>query len=215
MNRDKIANIRREYGLASLLTSKVSPCPFTQFNRWLDDAIAANFHDPNAMVLSTVNSQGKPSSRIVLLKGLTNQGFRFFTNYESQKGQELANNPAASLVFWWDKLERQVRIEGKVQKLTKTESATYFHSRPRGSQIGAWSSPQSQVIDTSDQLQDLYQTLGEKFKDQEIPLPPHWGGYVVIPNRIEFWQGQPSRLHDRINYTLNNSAEWVLERLAP
>ena len=215
MNRDKIANIRREYGLESLLTSKVSPCPFVQFKHWLDEAIAANFHDANAMVLSTVNPQGKPSSRIVLLKGLTDQGFRFFTNYESQKGQELLANPAASLVFWWDKLERQVRIEGEVRKLTPSESELYFHSRPRGSQIGAWSSPQSQAIGSPQQLQDLYQKLEDKFQGQDIPLPPHWGGYLLVPDRIEFWQGQPSRLHDRVNYTLNESAEWVISRLAP
>ncbi|MCK5835321.1 MAG: pyridoxamine 5'-phosphate oxidase [Lentisphaeria bacterium] len=215
MNRDKIANIRREYGLESLLTSKVSPCPFVQFKHWLDEAIAADFHDANAMVLSTVNPQGKPSSRIVLLKGLTDQGFRFFTNYESQKGQELLANPAASLVFWWDKLERQVRIEGEVRKLTPSESELYFHSRPRGSQIGAWSSPQSQTIGSPQQLQDLYQKLEDKFQGQDIPLPPHWGGYLLVPDRIEFWQGQPSRLHDRVNYTLNESAEWVISRLAP
>lgn len=215
MNRDKIADIRREYGLQTLSTSEVSSCPFKQFSLWLDEAITANFHDANAMVLSTVNAKGKPSSRIVLLKGFTDQGFRFFTNYESQKGQELLVNPSASLVFWWDKLERQVRIEGEVKKLTPKESATYFHYRPRPSQIGAWSSPQSQSIASPQQLQDLYQTLEEKFQGQEIPLPPHWGGYVLVPDRIEYWQGQPSRLHDRVNYTLNESKNWTVDRLAP
>lgn len=215
MNRKEIADIRREYGIGPLSEDTVSPCPSQQFRTWLKDALAANFHDPNAMVLSSVSSEGKPSSRIVLLKGFSEAGFQFYTNYQSRKGQELAENPFVSLVFWWDKLERQVRIEGQVKKVSREESEKYFHSRPRQSQLGAWSSQQSRVIENSEVLKESYKNITEEFENQEVPLPDYWGGYCVIPESIEFWQGQPGRLHDRLNYQLQSDGSWQIVRLSP
>jgi pyridoxamine-phosphate oxidase len=174
----------------------------------------SNIEEPNAMTLATSNSKGKPSARIVLLKGLSNDGFVFYTNYESRKGKELKENPHASLLFFWKELERQVRVEGTVSKADEEKSNEYFSGRPELSKIGAWSSPQSNVIKNRDYLEENVLKYQQQFNDGIIPRPPHWGGYIVKPTVIEFWQGRPSRLHDRIQYTINNN-KWIIERLAP
>lgn len=208
-----IADIRKEYKLRSLLEKDVDADPIKQFQIWWNEAMTSNIEEPNAMALATCNSKGKPSARIVLLKGLSNDGFVFFTNYESRKGKELKENPHASLLFFWKELERQVRIEGTVTKAEEEKSIEYFSSRPAQSKIGAWSSPQSSVIKNRDELEQNVKKYEQQFNGN-IPKPPHWGGYVVKPILIEFWQGRPSRLHDRLQYTLNNN-KWILERLAP
>lgn len=209
-----IADIRKEYKLRSLLEKDVDPNPIKQFQQWWNEATLGNIEEPNAMTLSTSNSNGKPSSRIVLLKGLSNGGFVFFTNYESRKGRELKENPYASLLFFWKELERQVRIEGTVSKVDEEKSNDYFLTRPALSKIGAWSSPQSSVIKSRDILDENVIKYQQQFNEGDIPRPPYWGGYVVKPAVIEFWQGRPSRLHDRLQYTLSND-NWLIERLAP
>lgn len=209
-----IALIRKEYKLKSLLENDVDANPIRQFQQWWNEAIKSNIEEPNAMTLATCNKNGKPSARIVLLKGLSNNGFGFFTNYESRKGKEIKENPHAGLVFFWKELERQVRIEGSVKKITEEESDEYFVLRPEQSRIGAWSSPQSSVIKNRDVLEEMFLKYTQQFSDGVIVRPPHWGGYVVTPNLIEFWQGRPNRLHDRLQYTLTNN-KWVIERLAP
>lgn len=209
-----IALIRKEYKLKSLLENDVDANPIRQFQQWWNEAIKSNIEEPNAMTLATCNKNGKPSARIVLLKGLSNNGFVFFTNYESRKGKEIKENPHAGLVFFWKELERQVRIEGSVKKITEEESDEYFVLRPEQSRIGAWSSPQSSVIKNRDVLEEMFLKYTQQFSDGVIVRPPHWGGYVVTPNLIEFWQGRPNRLHDRLQYTLTNN-KWVIERLAP
>ncbi len=215
MNRDNISDIRRDYGLNSLSKATVDCNPMVQFQEWFNQALKADFHDPNAMVVSTVSKDSFPSSRIVLLKGITDSGFIFYTNYQSQKGKELSANNAVSLLFWWDKLERQVRIEGTVTKISREDSEQYFLSRPRLSQIGAHASNQSQIIDNSQQLKEQLAKVEEKFRDKEVTLPTDWGGYLVTPTSIEFWQGQPSRLHDRLKYSKNEQGEWNIDRLSP
>jgi pyridoxamine 5'-phosphate oxidase len=211
-----LAAIRKDYTLQDLTVEQTAAEPFSQFQTWLTEALEAKVPEPNAMHLSTVSAAGRPSGRIVLLKGLTDKGFVFFTNYESRKGQELASNQWASLTFFWPELERQVRIEGITELVSGRESDAYFHSRPRGSQIGAWASPQSRQIPGRQTLEDSISRLAQEFGEQSlIPRPPHWGGYCVVPDMAEFWQGRPSRLHDRIVYTKTAENTWQKSRLAP
>ena len=214
MNRP-IADLRKDYALQSLSEAEVKPNPLQQFQIWFDQAIAAEVPEPNAMTLATATPEGIPAARIVLLKGLDERGFMFYTNYESRKGQELAANPRAVLVFWWAELERQVRIEGTVEKVEEAEAIAYFQSRPVGSRLGAWASNQSQVIRDRQVLEQRLQELTRQYQDQEIPKPAHWGGYRVIPTAIEFWQGRPSRLHDRLRYRQKPDNQWQIERLSP
>jgi pyridoxamine 5'-phosphate oxidase len=209
-----IADLRKDYALQSLSEVDIDPDPFKQFQIWFDQAISAQLPEPNAMTLATATRNAIPDARIVLLKGFDDRGFVFYTNYDSQKGQELAENPQATLIFWWAELERQVRISGAVEKVSTAESDTYFHSRPIGSQLGAWTSNQSQVIPNREYLEHRLQELTEQYQNQEIPRPPHWGGYRVMPHTIEFWQGRKSRLHDRLRYQ-KKQAGWKIDRLSP
>jgi pyridoxamine 5'-phosphate oxidase len=212
---DKFATLRKEYTKASLDISSVNKNPLLQFGKWFDEALASNALEPSAMTLATISGTGKPSARIVLLKGISNERFYFYTNYQSQKGQELENNPACALTFFWPELERQVRISGFATRASAQESDEYFQSRPRGSQIGAWASPQSIVIKDRSLIEQRAKDLEEKFKNEKVlPRPKQWGGYAVTPFEIEFWQGRESRLHDRILYTLIDS-RWEINRLAP
>lgn len=216
MKQKAIASLRKSYQKNSLLESSIADHPMDQFSIWFNSNLKINTQEANAMVLSTADKNNKPSSRIVLLKGFgLEEGFRFYTNYESRKGQELKKNPNASLLFYWPDQERQIRIEGKVKKLNKKESEAYFHSRPRGSQLGAWSSEQSAVIPNRQFLDDVQRELDEYFKPyKNLPLPPFWGGYTLIPDYFEFWQGREDRLHDRIVYRLYRK-KWNISRLAP
>jgi pyridoxamine 5'-phosphate oxidase len=209
-----ISDIRTDYKLRSLNESDVSADPVVQFTGWWDEAVNSKIDEVNAMTLATVNNEGRPSARIVLLKGFDEKGFVFFTNYQSKKGKELEDNPHAALVFFWKELERQVRIEGGIEKISDEDSDTYYHSRPTGSRIGAWASPQSEVIENREVLESNYLALEKKFGNTHIPRPGHWGGYILRPSMLEFWQGRSSRLHDRIQYSLKESG-WVIERLAP
>jgi len=209
-----ISSIRKDYQLQSLSESDVKQDPIGQFGKWWDEAIASSIDEVNAMTLSTVTAEGKPSARIVLLKGFDERGFVFFTNYESNKGVQLTANPFASLVFFWKELERQVRIEGICEKVSEQESDDYFHSRPIGSQLGACASPQSRVIESRRVIENNLEKLQDQYREMEIPRPAHWGGYRVVPQAIEFWQGRSSRLHDRIKYTKENQS-WKIVRLAP
>ncbi len=209
-----IADLRKDYKLAALDEKDIGVDPLTQFDKWLNEAIAAALPEPTAMTLATVGRVGRPAARIVLLKVADERGFAFFTNYDSHKGQELAANPWAALVFHWVELERQVRIEGRVEKVEQAESAQYFSNRPLLSRIGAWASPQSQVIPSRTWLEQQFAATGERFGDN-VPLPPFWGGFRVIPESVEFWQGRQSRLHDRLCYRRDPNQAWCLERLAP
>ncbi|WP_439328196.1 pyridoxamine 5'-phosphate oxidase [Lonepinella sp. BR2357] len=206
-------NIREDYSKQALSRKQCLADPLKQFERWLNEAITAKVCEPTAMNLATINEQGKPSSRVVLLKEVNAQGFVFFTNYHSQKGRALSHTPFAALNFFWGELERQVRIEGCVEKLSPEQSDAYFATRPYTSQVGAWASEQSAVISSKNQLLTKAAMIAAKHP-LKVPRPPHWGGYVVIPEVIEFWQGRPSRLHDRIRYRLVNSS-WIIERLSP
>lgn len=208
-----IADLRKDYKLATLDENDVNADPIAQFEQWLSEAIAAELPEPTAMTLATVSAAGKPAARIVLLKAVDTRGFAFFTNYDSSKGQALAARPYAALVFHWVELERQVRIQGRVEKVSSEESTEYFNKRPLLSRIGAWASPQSQTIASREWLEQQFNETSARFGDN-VPLPPFWGGYRVIPESIEFWQGRRSRLHDRLRYTLDG-ARWVRERLAP
>jgi pyridoxamine 5'-phosphate oxidase len=210
-----IADIRKDYKLQSFSETDAATDPIVQFGKWWDDAVKSEIGEVNAMTLATVAADGIPSARIVLLKGYDNNGFVFFTNYKSNKGEELQQNPAACLVFFWKELERQVRIFGNTEKISTEESIAYFNSRPDGSKIGAWASPQSLAVAGKAWLQETFDFYRERFKHGEIPKPPHWGGYRVKPFKIEFWQGRPSRMHDRILYTLQKDGSWTIERLAP
>ena len=211
-----VADLRQNYTFASLLENEIDSNPFKQFASWFQEALNADLIEPNAMTLATASPNGKPSARIVLLKGYDERGFVFYTNYESTKGQELIANPQAALVFFWDKLERQIRIEGKVTKVSMEESNNYFYSRPVGSQIGAWVSDQSRVIGDRETLENRQQELEQEYTEgSTIPRPSHWGGFRVVPDAIEFWQGRPSRLHDRLVYRLQDDATWKIERLSP
>jgi pyridoxamine 5'-phosphate oxidase len=210
-----IADIRKDYQLQTLLETDIAEDPFTQFNRWWDDVIKSEIEEVNAMTLATASLTAVPSARIVLLKSVTENGFVFYTNYNSHKGKELAENPQACLVFFWKELERQVRITGKVEKVSAAESDEYFNSRPAGSRIGAWASPQSSVITSRETIEKNTIKYDEEFADGNIARPPHWGGYIVIPTVIEFWQGRPNRLHDRLQYSKLKDGSWKIERLAP
>jgi pyridoxamine 5'-phosphate oxidase len=210
-----IADIRRDYSLKTLSETEITENPFQQFADWWQQAIESEIDEVNAMTLATASLEGVPSARIVLLKGYDEKGFVFYTNYESAKGQELAENPRASLLFFWKELERQVRITGLVEKVSTQENDEYFLSRPTGSQIGAWASPQSHVIENRSWLENKVKELEAKFSTEQLTRPSHWGGYRVKPVIIEFWQGRSSRLHDRIQYTLQENNSWKIERLAP
>lgn len=212
---DKVADIRKEYMQHTLSEHEVSANPFHQFGVWWQEAIDAQIEEVNAMTLATASAAGVPSARIVLLKGYDQQGFVFYTNYESFKGQELAENPRACIVFFWKELERQIRITGIVAKVSPEESDEYFNSRPEGSRLGAWVSPQSTVIPGREWLTSREAELGKQFEGRTPPRPPHWGGYRVKPVCFEYWQGRPSRLHDRIQYVLDDAGNWKRERLAP
>ncbi|OKL41558.1 pyridoxamine 5'-phosphate oxidase [Pontibacter flavimaris] len=210
-----IADIRINYMKHALTEDSVSGKPLHQFQGWLQEAIEAQVEEPTALVLSTVNAAGRPAARVVLLKGVDEQGLSFYTNYTSRKGRELEENPYAAATFFWPALERQVRVEGKVVKVHPEESDTYFHSRPKGSQIGAWASPQSQEIPSRMVLEQRERELKEQYAATDfVPRPEHWGGYRLVPDYVEFWQGRPSRLHDRIVYELENGL-WQIKRLAP
>jgi pyridoxamine 5'-phosphate oxidase len=205
---------RIDYAQRSLSESDVDADPFHQFRTWFDQAIAAKAHEPNAMTLATATTDGVPSARIVLLKDLTAQGFSFFTNYQSHKGHELESNPRAALVFYWPELERQIRIEGSVSRTTIEESDDYFSRRPVKSRVGSAASPQSQIVPNRQFLESRFHELESLHPDGNIPRPSHWGGYRVSPTRFEFWQGRPSRLHDRIEYA-KASPHWLIRRIAP
>lgn len=223
-----IASIRREYRLAALTEQDVDADPFRQFDRWFHDAQEAQCLEPNAMTLATSSLDGVPDARLVLLKGVDHGGFVFFTDYRSQKGRTLDANPRAALCFFWPELERQVRINGTVRRISREESNAYFQSRPRGSRVGAWVSQQSSVLPSRDELDARVHAATERFGDGEVPLPDHWGGYRVVPLSLEFWQGRESRLHDRIRYRRSHDAKdgamdaasdtgtnWTRERLSP
>lgn len=213
-NSKSIAAIRKDYSAKNLAKYEVNADPILQFNEWFDEAIDSKIVDVNVMTVSTVSKDGRPSARIVLLKGVENNGFIFFTNYSSEKGIQLAKNPFGSLTFYWKELERQVRVDGAVKKISKKESEEYFKTRPWKSRIGAWVSDQSSPISNRFELMRKFALKAAKLVGQEVPLPEFWGGYILIPDRIEFWQGRPSRLHDRINYKLENG-KWKIERLSP
>ena len=210
-----IADIRKEYRLETLDESQVSSDPIEQFGFWWNEALKSEIDEVNAMTLATANADAVPAARIVLLKGFDRKGFVFFTNYESNKAADLDMNPRASLVFFWKELERQIRISGTVEKVSEEESDHYFSSRPKGSRIGAWASPQSSVISSREIIEEKVAALQQSFEGKDIPRPLHWGGYRVIPIQIEFWQGRSSRLHDRIQYTLQDNGSWKIVRLAP
>ena len=210
-----IADIRKDYKLKSLLEKDVDANAIHQFDNWWKEALHSEIDEVNAATLATASVDGVPSARIVLLKGYDEHGFVFFTNYESFKGMQLAENPRACLVFFWKELERQVRITGLVEKVSAEESDAYFNSRPEGSRIGAWVSPQSQVIENREWLEEQEKKYNAAFADGPLTRPPHWGGYRVKPISIEFWQGRSNRLHDRIQYTLQGDNRWIIERLAP
>jgi pyridoxamine 5'-phosphate oxidase len=212
--KQDIAQIRQDYTLQSLDIQDVSLNPFSQLEKWLEEAISAEVPEPTAMTLATVDAEGMPSARIVLLKGADNTGLVFFTNYASTKGKAMEVNSQVCLNFFWAELQRQIRILGKIEKISEVESIDYFQSRPRASQVGAWVSPQSQEVPSREWLEQKFGELEQKFAGQKIPKPVHWGGYRVIPHYFEFWQGRPSRLHDRIVYE-NQNAVWQIKRIAP
>jgi pyridoxamine 5'-phosphate oxidase len=207
------AHLRQNYDVGALDEADSDADPFRQFTRWFDEALNADLMEPNAMALATVDAHGRPGSRMVLLKGVDEKGFVFFTNYESRKGLDLAANPMAALLFWWDRLHRQVRVEGRVEKVEDAESERYFQSRPYGSRIGAAASPQSRVIGSRADLEERFRAL-EAAHPEDLPRPAHWGGFRVVPDHFEFWQGRESRLHDRLVYRPAGDA-WRIERLAP
>ena len=215
-NSLSLADIRKNYSREALTDQSVLPDPVHQFEFWLNEALKADVEEATAMVLSTATPEGKPSARVVLLKGIENGNLVFFTNYNSRKGRQLEQNPQAAITFFWPALERQVRLEGKIARLSEAASDMYFHSRPKASQIGAWASPQSQEVKSRAELERAEQHYAEKFKaNVEIPRPENWGGYQFIPEYFEFWQGRPSRLHDRIIYEKEQNGSWDIKRLAP
>jgi pyridoxamine 5'-phosphate oxidase len=209
-----LADMRKRYTAGALSESDLISDPLELFRSWLEAAITANVPEPTAMTLATADERGRPSARMVLLKGASTRGFVFYSNYGSRKGQELAENPHAALVFYWSALERQVRAEGKIARLSREESAEYFHSRPAGSQLGAWASPQSRVLSGREELEERLEAIKQRFGGADIPLPDFWGGYLLEPTAIEFWQGREDRLHDRFRYERDGPA-WRHHRLAP
>ncbi|MEX3555463.1 MAG: pyridoxamine 5'-phosphate oxidase [Burkholderia gladioli] len=211
-----LADLRINYSRASLDEADVASDPIRQFDKWFKEALDAQLPEPNTMTLATVDADGRPSARIVLIKDVDQRGFVFFTNYESRKGREIAHNPHAALLFYWIELERQVRIEGRIEKTSAAESDSYFASRPVGSRIGAWASEQSAVIANREVLEARERDFGARYGENP-PRPPHWGGYRLVPEAIEFWQGRPSRLHDRLRYLRDpaGSDTWTIERLSP
>lgn len=211
---DSLLQLRREYSRRSLNEQDVDPNPFVQFARWFDEAVRSEMIEPNAMVLATASSDALPSARVVLLKGFDERGFVFFTNYESRKAEELRKNPQAALLFYWGELSRQVRIEGTVEVASREESGEYFRTRPIESRIGAWASKQSSVIPGRAFLEERVNRIKQQFPDDEVPLPPFWGGFRVKPGAFEFWQGRENRLHDRLRYSPKDDL-WVIERLSP
>jgi pyridoxamine 5'-phosphate oxidase len=212
MNLD---DLRREYTQRGLREEDLAPDPISQFRLWFDEVAQADVREPNAMTLATATPDGRPSARMVLLKGVDTRGFAFYTNYESRKGAELSANPYAALVFFWVQLERQVRVEGGVERLSAEESDAYFASRPAGSQLGAWASQQSAALPGRGPLEARYEELRARYAGQEIPRPPFWGGFRVVPEMVEFWQGRENRLHDRLRYRRESDGSWVIERLSP
>ncbi len=210
-----LADLRENYTKGWLDVTDVTANPIDQFQRWFDEATHSQLIEPNAMHLATVGADGRPSGRIVLLKGLDARGFVFYTNYLSRKGQQLAKHPQAALTFFWVELERQVRVEGTIEKVSEEESDAYFARRPRGSQLGAWGSAQSQPVPSREALEAQEREVAARFANQPVPRPPHWGGYRLRPDYLEFWQGRPSRLHDRVAYSLQPDETWALERLSP
>jgi pyridoxamine 5'-phosphate oxidase len=206
---------RYEHAAVGLRRRDLDPDPIKQFSNWFTAAIEAGIRDVNAMSLATAGRDGKPSVRVVLLKGFDQDGFVFFTNYESEKGKHLEANPYGSLGFYWIELDRQIRISGPAEKTSREESERYFHSRPIGSQLGAWASRQSEVVDARRVLDARMAEMTERYGDGPVPLPPHWGGYIIKPEMMEFWQGRPNRLHDRFRYTRQADSSWLIERLAP
>jgi len=214
MNK-RVADLRRDYSYEVLSETNADSNPFEQFQAWFNQALAAELPEPNAMTIATAGSDGKPSARIVLLKGYDERGFVFYTNYKSHKGQQLLENPWGALVFWWAQLERQVRIEGRVEKVSDGESDAYFNSRPPASQLGAWGSEQSQVIENRQVLEQKLEQLKQEYEGKKVTRPPHWGGFRVVPVEIEFWQGRPNRLHDRLLYRRSEDGNWKIQRLSP
>ena|SRR5688572_19168926 len=214
MDAELLANLRREYSMRELSETTVATDPFVQFANWFDEYIATEPPEPSAVVLSTVSRDGAPSSRIVLLKGFDTRGFVFFTNYESRKAVDLEAEPRAALTFFWPELERQVHVAGRAEKTSREESETYFSTRPELSRLGAWASRQSSELKCREELEERFKEMGERYPAGEIPCPPFWGGYRIVPTRFEFWQGRPSRLHDRICYEPAGD-DWRIFRLAP
>jgi pyridoxamine 5'-phosphate oxidase len=211
---NSLADLRREYTLGGLRRADLLADPIAQFKKWFDEAMRAEVLEPNAMTLATANAQGEPSSRTVLIKAVDERGFVFFTNYDSRKGRDLASNPKASITFYWRELERQVNVFGTITKVPREESEAYFHSRPLGSQFAAWASTQGTVVADRRYLETKLAEVKEKHSTGPVPLPSYWGGYVVAPNAVEFWQGRPNRLHDRFRY-LKNADSWQIDRLSP
>lgn len=211
----KYSDIRRNYERQEMKREDLELSPILQFQSWLEDAIAAEDTEPTAMSLATVDTTGQPTQRVVLLKNVSESGISFFTNYHSSKGIQLDQNPKVSANFFWPLLERQVRWEGRISKLSREASDNYFASRPRESRIGAWASPQSTTISGDDFLSERFREFELQFKDKEVPRPLHWGGYLIVPHKVEFWQGRPNRMHQRFVYTLRPDGEWVLAQLAP
>jgi pyridoxamine 5'-phosphate oxidase len=212
---DHVARLRTEYTRAGFAEADAAPDPVAQFRAWFEDALAADLHEPNAMTLATATPDGKPSARVVLLKGFDERGFVFYTNYGGRKGGEIGRNPRAALVFYWGELERQVRIEGRVGRVSEREADAYFASRPRGSRLGAWASEQSRPVESREVLESRLAALEREYEGQTIPRPPFWGGYRVEPETVEFWQGRENRLHDRIVYRRTGGGGWEIERLQP
>ena len=210
-----VAGLRKEYTSTGLMEADAHPDPIEQFRRWFDEALAANLYEPNAMTLATATREGRLSARVVLLKGFDERGFVFYTNYEGRKARELEENPCCALVFYWGELERQVRIEGRAERVSEEESDAYYESRPRGSQLGAWVSEQSRPVEDREALEERLRGLEAEYEGSEVPRPPFWGGYRVEPEKIEFWQGRENRLHDRLLYCRQDGGGWRVERLQP